>query len=349
MGEFIDVLLITGFLGSGKTTFLNLLMEHVPKHYKIVILMNEFGEIGIDGSLIVGEGYEMLEISKGSIFCICVKTDFIKAMHRIAHNLRPDLLIIESTGVANPTDLKKDLNLAIFNGRFRLHDQVCIVDPTTFEEAYGVYTSIEKQIESSTSFIINKIDIATQEGLHRVKNIISKHHPNPIFFETTFCKVSIDEFLPTLEKSSLSPLSKFKPAQDLAPQELDEIIEKIFSDSNREITPPDLLISETFFWRGNGIEEFTNVIDALPPGIVRGKGYVWIKEKVYLFNSTMGRWGLEVISFSKNLTHLSNKMVFIYPPDLSSAMDDFLRIRPQLQRISLSQKKSPNDLIRMGL
>jgi G3E family GTPase len=349
MGEFIDVLLITGFLGSGKTTFLNLLMEHVPKHYKIVILMNEFGEIGIDGSLIVGEGYEMLEISRGSIFCICVKTDFIKAMHKIAHNLRPDLLIIESTGVANPTDLKKDLSLAIFNGRFRIHDQVCIVDPTTFEEAYGVYTSIEKQIESSTSFIINKIDIATQEGLHRVKNIISKHHPNPRFFETTFCNVSIDEFLPITEKSSLSPLSRFKPAQDLTPQELDEIMEMIFSDSNREITPPDLLISETFCWRGNGLEEFTKVIDALPPGIIRGKGYVWIEEKVYLFNSTMGRWGLEVISFSKNLTHLSNKMVFIYPPDLSTAMDDFLRIRPQLRRVSLSQKKSPNDFIRMGL
>ena len=64
------MLLITGFLGSGKTTFLNRIISNLPKELKLTILMNEFGEIGIDGILVEGDDIDMLEISRGSIFCV---------------------------------------------------------------------------------------------------------------------------------------------------------------------------------------------------------------------------------------------------------------------------------------
>ena len=96
-----DVFLITGFLGSGKTTFLNRIIDAFPTDRKLMILMNEFGEIGIDGTLVENDDVEMLEISKGSIFCVCVKTDFIKGLMNIVSTIRPEVLLIEATGVAN--------------------------------------------------------------------------------------------------------------------------------------------------------------------------------------------------------------------------------------------------------
>jgi len=118
MNETTSVLLITGFLGSGKTTFLNRIINNFPQELKLTILINEFGEIGIDGTLVEGDDIDMMEISRGSIFCVCVKTDFIKGLYELNAKIKPDLLIIESTGLANPSDLKRDLQLPIFDNRF---------------------------------------------------------------------------------------------------------------------------------------------------------------------------------------------------------------------------------------
>ena len=76
MSATTAVYLITGFLGSGKTTLLNRVIQSFPKDRKLMILMNEFGDIGVDGQLIDDDDLAMLEISKGSIFCVCVKDRF---------------------------------------------------------------------------------------------------------------------------------------------------------------------------------------------------------------------------------------------------------------------------------
>jgi len=78
MTEKTAVILITGFLGSGKTTLLNRIISMFPEELKLTILMNEFGEIGIDGTMIEGDDIDMLEISRGSIFCVCVKSPAVK-------------------------------------------------------------------------------------------------------------------------------------------------------------------------------------------------------------------------------------------------------------------------------
>jgi len=185
MSGITDVYLISGFLGSGKTTFLNRVIQGFPGDRKLMILMNEFGDMGVDGSLVENEDLSMLEISKGSIFCVCVKTDFIKGLMNIAQNIQPDVLIIEATGVANPSDLKRDLKLSFFQDRFYLKEQFCLIDAANFKDAYDTFTSVEKQLESATVFIINKIDEADDKIIQKVKQIVRKHHPNPDFFETS--------------------------------------------------------------------------------------------------------------------------------------------------------------------
>ena len=253
MGDQTNVFLITGFLGSGKTTFLNRIIRDFPRDKKLMILMNEFGELDVDGTLVQDDDIDLLEISKGSIFCVCVKTDFIKGLQRIAKDIQPDVLLIESTGVANPTDLKRDLTLPFFNNRFNLAEQFCVIDAVHFEEEYEVFSSVEKQIASSTVFIINKVDVATAEQVRQVKDLVARHHPAPVFFETTYADFPFQEFFfKGLEPSAQTGVET--RARYLTSQELEEAIERMLADPNREITPPDRPLSAIYAWKGGGLK-----------------------------------------------------------------------------------------------
>jgi len=105
----IPTILLTGFLGAGKTTLLNRLIEHY-KSKRTVLLINEFGKVGIDGEMLVEGNYEMIELNKGSLFCICVRTDFIFEVERIATQIKSELLIIEATGLADTSEMEKMLS-----------------------------------------------------------------------------------------------------------------------------------------------------------------------------------------------------------------------------------------------
>ncbi len=317
MGQRTDVFLITGFLGSGKTTFLNRVIASFPRDRKLMILMNEFGEVGIDGTLIEGEDLDILEISKGSIFCVCVKTDFIKGMHEIAQKIQPDVLLIESTGVANPSDLKRDLKLPFFQDRFHLLEQFCIVDAGNFEEAYETFSSVEKQIASSTAFIINKTDLASPGQVDRIKELISRHNPSPRFFEATYADIPLEIFFGGLSTRSQTPiLDGMSKGDMLSAEELELAIDELLADPNREVTPPDLLVSAIYRWEGESLEAFREVALHLPKTVVRGKGFLAQGQGTYLFSLVMGKWEIQERPLPPERLHLLNRLVFIAPPDV---------------------------------
>ncbi|MBI5445460.1 MAG: GTP-binding protein [Deltaproteobacteria bacterium] len=319
MAAATAVQLITGFLGSGKTTFLNRVIRSFPKDRKLMILMNEFGEVGVDGALVEGEDLDILEISKGSIFCVCVKTDFIKGLNEIARKHQPDVLLMESTGVANPTDLKRDLSLPFFQGRFELTEQFCLLDAANFEEAYEVFASVEKQIASSTVFVLNKTDLATPEQVKRVKELVARHHPNPRFFETTYAEIPVGEFLPGARTPPETDTSA--KAELLSAEELKEAIDRLLDDPERELTPPDRLLSAVYAWEGGGAEAFGALAARLPPGIVRGKGFLSEGQDTRLFSLVMGRWSLETATLPPNRADLLSRIVFIAPPEVMPLLE----------------------------
>ena len=311
------VYLITGFLGSGKTTFLNRIIQGFPKDRNLMILMNEFGDTGVDGTLVDGDDLTMLEISKGSIFCVCVKTDFIKGLMDIAQRIQPDVLIIEATGVANPTDLKRDLKLSIFQDRFRLREQFCLIDAETFKDAYDAFTSVEKQIESATVFIINKVDLAEAGDLEKVRQIVAEHHPNPEFHETVHAQIPLDKYLAEFDFVDSTQVVKPKP---VSPQALDAFVDALLSDSSGSTTPPDRLLSLSLTWTGDGLDRFKAAVELMPEGIVRAKGIVAANNDTYLFNYVMGRSQIEKISPKEKMAALINRIVFIGSPEAIEAV-----------------------------
>ena len=317
MGAVTKVILITGFLGSGKTTFLNRLVNQVPPDQKLMILMNEFGEVGLDGTLIEGDDFDMLEISRGSIFCVCVKTDFIKSLNQIAHTIKPDLLIVESTGVANPTALKKDLSLSIFHDRFLLTDQICIIDAACFEDVYESYASVEKQIESSSLFVINKIDLVSREQIETIKNLVRTHNSSARFIETTFSNIPIEPFFSNTQKEEPVP-DELAPLTD---EKLEEAIQKLIENPDADAVPPDRLLSAVYLWQGNDIQAFKEVVSGLPKKLIRAKGVLGCRDKTYLFNLVMAQHVIEPYSPVKDCTALMNNVVFIGPPEAISELE----------------------------
>ena len=318
MSDVTQVYLITGFLGSGKTTFLNRIIQHFPKDKKLTLLVNEFGEVGVDGTLVEGDDIDMMEISKGSIFCVCVKTDFIKGLYELNSKVQPDVLLIESTGVANPSDLKKDLKLPIFNDRFRFMEQFCVIDAAHFLDAYGAFASIEKQIASSTVFIINKIDSAPAETIEETKNVIRQFHPDPSFFETNYADIPLADFFDFAEpdlSDALAPKSESAKVPVLSEEALDQFIDDLLDSPDLEITPPDTLMSVTYAWNGDDLEQVRAMAEALPPAVVRAKGFVKEKEEMYLFSYVMGDWTIEKTDVPRDRIKNKNIVVFIGPPE----------------------------------
>jgi G3E family GTPase len=329
MGNSTSVFLITGFLGSGKTTFLNRIIAGFPKDLKLTILMNEFGEIGIDGTLVEGDDIDMLEISRGSIFCVCVKADFIKGLYELSARLKPDVLIIESTGVANPSDLRRDLQLAVFQGRFQFAEQFCIIDAAHFLEAFAVFASVEKQLSSSTVFIINKTDLVDARTVASIKDLIREHHPEPLFFETSYADIDLASLssLPVAKKDSVPEAAVATPVEPCSEQELEAFITTLLADPELQSFPPDNLASVTYRWHGEDLNEIAAMAEKLPSAIVRAKGFVQTREQVYLFSYVMGVWTVE-LSVAAHDTAILNMLVFIGRPEDIGALHSLL-VPPQ--------------------
>lgn len=314
MSKTTAVYLITGFLGSGKTTFLNRIIKSFPKDRKLMILMNEFGDISVDGLLVEDDDLAMLEISKGSIFCVCVKTDFIKGLMDIAQRIQPEVLIIEATGVANPSDLKRDLKLSIFKDRFQFKEQFCLVDAEFFEDTYDTFTSVEKQIESATVFIINKVDRATSQDLETVKAIIARHHPDPDIHETQYARIPLENYLPEIGGSAPAAEKTAIP-EPVSPEALDTFIDQLLADPGNSMTPPDRLLSASYTWHGGEARHFEAAVKSIPAGVIRAKGIVQLGSETYLFNYVLGRSEIEKRIEKKKRPALVNQIVFIGSPE----------------------------------
>ncbi len=317
------VYLITGFLGAGKTTFLNRIIDRFPKEKKLTLLINEFGEIGVDGSLVEGDEIDMMEISKGSIFCVCVKTDFIKGLYELDNKIRPDVLLIESTGVANPSDLKRDLALPIFNDRFKFREQFCILDAVHFLDAYDAYASLEKQIASSTAFILNKTDLATPEQVAGVKEVVARFHPDPAFHETAYCDIPLDHFFPEgfLEEPGEGGEAPAERMPRLTDAQLDQFIEELLDSPDLQTTPPDQLLSATYRWKGTDLDGIRHTAENLPKAVVRAKGFLETPEGLHIFNYVMGDWEIKPATTAPERIHHRNVVVFIAPPDAMEGVE----------------------------
>lgn len=178
----VAVDILTGFLGSGKTTLLRHVLDHGLQGKPVAIIMNEIGEIGIDGRAITGLSTveKMVEVSSG---CICCQIDDYKfdlAVQEIIETTRPHVIIIESTGLADPEPLIYRVKSAGLN----LDAVITVVDAANVDRHLRETEVAETQIASADFLVINKLDLVAAGDVARLERRLGKMNPRAERFRT---------------------------------------------------------------------------------------------------------------------------------------------------------------------
>jgi G3E family GTPase len=213
----IPVTIITGFLGSGKTTLLNQLIKKHPEK-KFAIIENEFGEIGIDGGLIVGATDNIFELSNGCI-CCSLNDDFYKVLEKLLDSPYPfNHLLVETTGIADPmTVVKSFLSDEDVQMQFRIDSVICLADAINMEDLMNTEPEVRRQIALSDIVLINKTDCVQKDYVQELTSIISGISPMAQIYPVTYGNVSQIQILDTFAYSGQQIEQSTRSFQNLMP------------------------------------------------------------------------------------------------------------------------------------
>jgi cobalamin biosynthesis protein CobW len=269
--------ILTGFLGSGKTTLLRYVMQHGLQNKRVAIIMNEIGDIGIDGKVITGlEGVEsMVEFNSGCVCCTIDDYRFAIAVQQITQEVKPDLLIIETTGLADPNPIVDRLKTA----SVARDAVITMVDAATFLPLAAEHDVLEEQVKAADFLVLNKIDLVEERQRQKVEKRLRRLNRRALLLASSYGDVKTDLLFST---GVSSYRARLQAAGRMATAEAtphrhgqDEI--QVFSYETR--LPVDLYAFERF-------------LQKLPANVYRAKGLLQLTGGAFphVFNFTCGRF-----------------------------------------------------------
>ena len=169
---------LTGFLGAGKTSFLQHVLE-VFSDKKLAVIQNEFGKIGIDGSILQKQGIPIKEINRGSIFCSCLQLSFVEALAELAKS-DAEYLFVESSGLADPSNIMDILeSVKVLAGDvYDFQGVICLIDGLHFPKQVKDTETVDRQVKHCDGAIINKIDWISGEQYKKVISWVREVNPH---------------------------------------------------------------------------------------------------------------------------------------------------------------------------
>lgn len=186
----IPVLLVTGFLGSGKTTFLKQLAESHPD-WRLVFLVNEFAQTSVDGDTLAAAGTPTQSVVGGSLFCNCKAAEFVNVMRGTVlqqHQQTPlDAVVIETSGIADPEAIGKIMSYFELNDQFDIYSILSITTPKSLLKLADHLPNINAQLRCSDLIVINKVDLASAEEVQSAEEKIHRVNPNAQIIHSERC------------------------------------------------------------------------------------------------------------------------------------------------------------------
>lgn len=194
----IDI--ISGFLGAGKTTFIKKLLQEAISGEQVVLIENEFGEIGIDGGFLKDSGIEIREMNSGCICCSLVG-DFGKSLAEVLTTYKPDRIIIEPSGVGKLSDVMKAVIDVSADMDVALNSAVTIVDAAKckmYMKNFGEF--FNNQIENAGTIVLSRTDITDPAKIQKDVELIREKNPKAAVVTTPLGELGGDQLLEIIEK-----------------------------------------------------------------------------------------------------------------------------------------------------
>ena len=256
---------LTGFLGSGKTTLLLKILEHLKGH-RVGIIQNEFGKLSIDGDILRNDDIQMIEITRGSIFCSCLKLSFVAALGEMAQQ-DFEYLFVESSGLGDPSNVEEILTAAeIASGKkFDFKGVLCMVDALHFLQQVADEETVNRQLKHCHLAAITKSDLVDSETLQTITEKIRTINPICLLEESRHGDLPMD----FLQKDLLL----YQWAEGEESLNLKENKPKtLFMDFDGEVEK----------------EKLINFFQPVIPGIYRSKGFFRLAEEGWMQVDVVG-------------------------------------------------------------
>ena len=268
------ITLVTGPLGSGKTTLLRHILRTRPA--KIAIVMNEFGEIAIDTKVIEGKNVRIAELGGGCVCCSLVG-EFEAAVNEIIEKVAPEMIIVETTGLAEPEALVFNIQEAL--PQCRLDGVVSVIDADMLVRFPELGHTTRLQIEGADILLLNKIDLVKPTQIEPLEAKLRQINPTVTIVRSERCGIDLDLLFGIGHEKKIA-----------RPEHQHQLEFESFTFTS------DKTFSRACF------ERFA---DGLPASMLRAKGFVRFGDGAQLFNFMAGRWELEPFETD------STKLVFI--------------------------------------
>ena len=262
-----DVTLIAGFLGAGKTTLLRRILTWPGDLSSTVVLVNEFGQIGIDGELLEGWGTPVVELTNGCI-CCTIQGDLVRTLREMLDRFSPARLLIEATGVADPFEILGVLVHPQWGGRLVINRVVTVVDADFWENREHLGPLFFNQIKAADLVLLNKVDLLQPEDVPRCLEEIQGTHPACAVVPTHHCQID--------------PQTLWKASQALAP---DVEVPGAHEHDGHEDAPGLGFVAFAFEEERPFREEcFRGFMEGLPRELYRVKGFALLDEGLWFVN-----------------------------------------------------------------
>lgn len=285
-----EIYLLSGFLGSGKTTLLKRLLEdEKKKNRKVAVMMNELGKVSIDSN-IVEEDVALKELLGGCI-CCSIQDKLEAQLQSLLWNEKPEVIYIETTGVAHPVEVLDAILSPNLADRFIIKGVVTIIDGERWLARHSLSPQLQQllleQVKHADFIIINKADTLSDSDQSKLTFEVQGINPNASCLLTTFSKVAIEQ----IRGLNITPKQDVKKSN----------------------VKSDLRLS-TFvytFKKSVDMDRFEDFLRALPDTIYRMKGYIKFREGdyPYLFQYSYGMpiYMKEEMNYPLNLVFIGEK------------------------------------------
>nr|WP_027843604.1 GTP-binding protein [Mastigocoleus testarum] len=266
------VTIITGFLGSGKTTTMNHILTN-RRNLKVAVLVNEFGDINIDSQLLVSIDRDMVQLSNGCI-CCTINASLIDAVNKVLESQDIDYIVIETTGLAEPIPLMMTFLSSELSNVTRLDSILTVIDAEGFTNNYFESEIALNQIIYGDIILLNKTDLVSEAKLQNIENYIHSVKVGARILRTQHGQVALPLILDvgnnhTKNITSTNPTSKnlnFTSLQHslVNSSHVNRLKENDFMSVSFQSDQPLV------------IEKFTKFLDEqLPETVFRAKGIIW--------------------------------------------------------------------------